>query len=94
VNESGDWKLGNLGFLTAIPAPNPNQYDFLIKRFSQFIPGKIKSPEFGAQSWDVIEEMPFGIDSWGIGCLVYQIFQREDFEKPAQLLQATKIPTV
>ena len=38
--------------------------------------------------------MPFGIDSWGIGCLFYQIFQRDEFERSNQLLQATKIPNV
>eukprot|EP01080_Neovahlkampfia_damariscottae_P002085 gene2085-1957_t len=92
VNEAGDWKLGNLGFLTQIPPSNTNHYEFNIKRFSNFIPTKMKAPEFAAQQWEAVEEMPFGIDSWGIGCLCYQIFQREDFERSNQLIQANKIP--
>jgi SCY1-like protein 1 len=86
--ESGDWKLGSLGFVTQFPL---GQEGMNFKRFYSYLDPKYKPPEFVGQRWEMVESYPNGIDCWSMACLLYEIFEGK-FEKSAELSQAPKIP--
>jgi SCY1-like protein 1 len=61
------------------------------KRFNSYLNNKTISPELSAQNWEIIEENPQGIDSYGIGVLLYEIYN-ERLDDTTHLTRNNKIP--
>lgn len=97
VDDSGDWKIGQLGFLSEIGSSGgggamvdsqdpSSQYtstsqhgiaDFSMRIFQAFLIQKYKAPEVLGQRWDLVERYPDRVDSWGVACLIYELFEGE-----------------
>ncbi len=100
VDAAGDWKLGDIGFTTEINAmkqstqtAESNPYGNPLKRFHNLIPLQYRAPEVISQRWDLIEQYPDGLDSWGMACVFYEVFEGE-LHSSAQLRTPSKIPRV
>jgi SCY1-like protein 1 len=86
VDQAGEWKIGELGFLSEVLDPSTpqlentpnieaNTYGFPMKKFYSYLPHKYKSPEVMSQRWDVVEKYPDRVDSFGVGCLLFEVFE-------------------
>ncbi|KAL9646531.1 hypothetical protein ABK040_006525 [Willaertia magna] len=82
VDKSGDWKLGEVGFLStfsnnmSMPSSGNNMMaEVNVKKFFNYVSPKHRSPEISSQLWNLVEGSPDKIDSYGLGCLIYEVFE-------------------
>lgn len=91
VNKAGEWKIGEFGYIFQIPPSQMNTFGFPLKRFSHLISNKYKSPEVLINDWETVGKYPGAIDSWGVACLLYEIFEG-NFERIEELNHVQKMP--
>ncbi|KAL0488709.1 hypothetical protein AKO1_015856 [Acrasis kona] len=94
VDEAGEWKIGELGFLSEVLDPNAvaqegavneqGTYGFPIRKLYGYLSHKYKAPEVNSQRWDVVAQFPDRVDSFGLGCLVFEVFEGP-IERPQDL---------
>ena len=102
MDAAGDWKIGELGFLTESTVVNPNdpngqEYaitDFAMRTFSHHLPHKYKAPEIMANRWDIVEKLTHKVDSWGVACLISEVFEGQLNSTHDLKRVTTKIPKV
>ncbi|XP_020597664.1 probable inactive serine/threonine-protein kinase scy1 [Phalaenopsis equestris] len=92
VTQTLDWKLHAFDVLSefdgSIEAPNESmlQYEWLIG--SQY-----KPMELAKSDWVSIRKSPpWAIDSWGLGCLIYELFSGMKLSKTEELRNIASIP--
>ncbi|KAG0591818.1 hypothetical protein KC19_1G204500 [Ceratodon purpureus] len=92
VTATLDWKLHGLDVLSEFDGANPAaagpmlQYDWLVG--TQF-----KSLELAKSDWNVIRKSPpWALDSWGLGCLIYELFTTAKLVKTEDLRNTAQIP--
>lgn len=92
VTATLDWKLHGLDVLSEFDGANPAatgpmlQYDWLVG--TQF-----KSLELAKSDWTTIRKSPpWALDSWGLGCLIYELFSSAKLAKTEDLRNTSQIP--
>ncbi|KAH7282409.1 hypothetical protein KP509_35G029600 [Ceratopteris richardii] len=92
VTPNLDWKIHAFDVLSEFDSSNPDsggpmlQYDWLIG--SQY-----KSMELSKSDWALIRKSPvWAIDSWGLGCLIYEIFSGAKLSKTEDLRNTAFLP--
>ncbi|KAJ4840953.1 hypothetical protein Tsubulata_026935 [Turnera subulata] len=92
VTPTLDWKLHAFDVLSEFDGSNQTatgpmlQYEWLIG--SQY-----KPMELAKSDWAVIRKSPpWAIDSWGLGCLIYELFSGSKLGKTEELRNTASIP--
>ncbi|XP_022745761.1 N-terminal kinase-like protein isoform X2 [Durio zibethinus] len=92
VTQSLDWKLHAFDVLSEYDGTNGTatgpmlQYEWLVQ--SQY-----KPMELAKSDWTMIRKSPpWAIDSWGLGCLIYEIFSSLKLGKTEELRNTASIP--
>ncbi|KAL1559366.1 putative inactive serine/threonine-protein kinase scy1 isoform X1 [Salvia divinorum] len=92
VTQTLDWKLHAFDVLSEYDGNNEAatgpmlQYEWLIG--SQY-----KSMELSKSDWSAIRKSPpWAIDSWGLGCLIYELFSGMKLGRTEELRNTTNIP--
>ncbi|XP_041994818.1 probable inactive serine/threonine-protein kinase scy1 isoform X2 [Salvia splendens] len=92
VTQTLDWKLHAFDVLSEYDGNNEAatgpmlQYEWLIG--SQY-----KSMELSKSDWSAIRKSPpWAIDSWGLGCLIYELFSGVKLGRTEELRNTTNIP--
>ncbi|XP_057958163.1 uncharacterized protein LOC131151022 [Malania oleifera] len=92
VTQTLDWKLHAFDVLSEFDANNESstmpmlQYEWLVG--SQY-----KSMELLKSDWATIRKSPpWAIDSWGLGCLIYELFSGKKLVKTEELCNTASIP--
>ncbi|KAK6790058.1 hypothetical protein RDI58_013858 [Solanum bulbocastanum] len=92
VTQTLDWKLHAFDVLSEFDGHNESavgpmlQYDWLIG-------AQYKSKELLKSDWTTIRKSPpWTIDSWGLGCLIYELFSGTKLSKTEDLCNTASIP--
>ncbi|XP_042015113.1 probable inactive serine/threonine-protein kinase scy1 isoform X1 [Salvia splendens] len=92
VTQTLDWKLHAFDVLSEYDGNNEAatgpmlQYEWLIG--SQY-----KSMELSKSDWSAIRKSPpWALDSWGLGCLIYELFSGMKLGRTEELRNTTNIP--
>ncbi|KAL9991775.1 putative protein kinase domain, armadillo-like helical [Helianthus debilis subsp. tardiflorus] len=91
VTNTLDWKLHAFDVLSEFDGNNAStgpmlQYDWLIA--SQY-----KSMELEKSDWTTIRKSPpWAIDSWGLGCFIYELFSGLKLSKTEELRNTASLP--
>ncbi|KAI8092662.1 armadillo-type protein [Halteromyces radiatus] len=91
TTKAGEWKLGGLELLSSMKEESP-----MILTFGGLVPDaqKYAPPEIKQSSWSNVKDLPItAVDSYQLGCLIYEVYNRQ-FNSADQLLHQTgNIPT-
>ncbi|XP_009590239.1 uncharacterized protein LOC107824750 isoform X2 [Nicotiana tabacum] len=92
VTQTLDWKLHAFDVLSEFDGQNESsvgpmlQYDWLIG-------AQYKSQELLKSDWTTIRKSPpWATDSWGLGCLIYELFSGTKLSKTEELRNTASIP--
>ncbi|KAK9070464.1 hypothetical protein SSX86_010866 [Deinandra increscens subsp. villosa] len=91
ITNTLDWKLHAFDVLSEFDGNNASagpmlQYDWLVA--SQY-----KSMELEKSDWSSIRKSPaWAIDSWGLGCFIYELFSGLKLSKTEELRNTTSLP--
>ncbi|XP_016450827.1 uncharacterized protein LOC107775592 isoform X1 [Nicotiana tabacum] len=92
VTQTLDWKLHAFDVLSEFDGHNESsvgpmlQYDWLIG-------AQYKSMELLKSDWTTIRKSPpWATDSWGLGCLIYELFSGTKLSKTEELRNTASIP--
>ncbi|KAI8984470.1 hypothetical protein BDF20DRAFT_816989 [Mycotypha africana] len=91
TNKAGEWKLGGFELLCSMKEESP-----IILTFGGLVPEaqRYATPEVKKSGWTVIKELPSGaIDSYHLGCLIYETYNHRFETTESLLLQKGNIPT-
>ncbi|XP_038720856.1 probable inactive serine/threonine-protein kinase scy1 isoform X2 [Tripterygium wilfordii] len=92
VTQTLDWKLHAFDVLSEFDGNNENaagpmlQYEWLVG--SQYKPMEMLKSDWAA----IRKSPPWAIDSWGLGCLIYELFSGIKLSKTEELRDTTSIP--
>lgn len=92
VTPTLDWKLHAFDVLSEFDGHNPAasgpmlQYEWLIG--SQYKPMEMLKSDWAA----IRKSPPWAIDSWGLGCLIYELFSALKLSKTEELRNTASIP--
>ncbi|KAJ3027145.1 UNVERIFIED_CONTAM: hypothetical protein HDU68_004335 [Siphonaria sp. JEL0065] len=90
ITKSGEWKLGGLDVLSNLKDNSSVLVDFGSRLPDAF---KYSPPEVANGVWSSIRDNPISaIDSWGFGCLLYEIFNNTILPSRDVLTQTAQIP--
>nr|XP_016485786.1 PREDICTED: probable inactive serine/threonine-protein kinase scy1 isoform X2 [Nicotiana tabacum] len=94
VTQTLDWKLHAFDVLSEFDGQNESsvgpmlQYDWLIG-------AQYKSQELLKSDWTTIRKSPpWATDSWGLGCLIYELFSGTKLSKTEELRNTASIPKI
>ncbi|XP_063977933.1 N-terminal kinase-like protein isoform X1 [Diachasmimorpha longicaudata] len=79
-DESGEWKLGCVEYMTSVDAP----YTFLPHSLQHYSPPEARD--------NVKPSTKCSIDMWGLGCLIWEAFNGPLLGQTTKLKNVTKIP--
>lgn len=87
VTPTGDWKLGGLECVTPhASAASLGQHAATLQSHSY------QSPEFASAKWSIVaSEAPSAVDSWALGCLMYEA-HAGSLTSPDQLQNISTLP--
>ncbi|KAI9319642.1 armadillo-type protein [Dichotomocladium elegans] len=91
TNEAGEWKLGGLELLSSMKEESP-----MILTFGGLAPEaqRYAAPEIKKSGWTVIKDLPTSaIDSYLLGCLVYEAYNHRFDTADRLLTNKGNIPT-
>eukprot|EP00850_Spirogloea_muscicola_P018631 SM000173S03000 [mRNA] locus=s173:126339:132282:+ [translate_table: standard] len=94
VTPSLDWKLHALDLLSEYDGGNPNAsgpmlpYDYMVG--TQYKPLELLKPDWTS----IRHNPPYSIDSWGLGCLIHELFSNQKLTGTEQLRVTSAIPKV
>ncbi|ONK72141.1 uncharacterized protein A4U43_C04F16210 [Asparagus officinalis] len=88
VTQTLDWKLHAFDVLSEFNANNDPML-----QFEWLIGSQYKPMELSKSDWQTIKKSPpWAIDSWGLGCLIYEIFSGMRLAKTEELRNTSAIP--
>ncbi|XP_018719669.2 probable inactive serine/threonine-protein kinase scy1 isoform X2 [Eucalyptus grandis] len=92
VTQTLDWKLHAFDVLSEFDGNNPSasgpmlQYEWLVG--TQYKPMELVKSDWAA----VRKSPPWAIDSWGLGCLIYELFSGMKLSRTEELRNTASIP--
>ncbi|XP_068651954.1 uncharacterized protein [Aristolochia californica] len=92
VTQTLDWKLHAFDVLTEFDGHNEASTVPMLQ-FEWLVGSQYKSQELRKSDWSTIRKSPpWAIDSWGLGCLIYELFSGMRLSKCEELGNTASIP--
>ncbi|XP_077232825.1 uncharacterized protein LOC143872013 [Tasmannia lanceolata] len=92
VTQTLDWKLHAFDVLSEFDGLNEASTGPMLQ-FEWLIGLQYKPTELQKSDWTTIRKSPpWAIDSWGLGCLIYELFSERKLAKMEELRNAVHIP--
>ncbi|XP_074575414.1 uncharacterized protein LOC141831892 [Curcuma longa] len=92
VTPTLDWKLHAFDVLSEFDG-NSEVSNSAMLQYEWLVGSQYKSMEFAKSDWQNIRKSPtWAIDSWGLGCLIYEIFSGTKLSKTEELRNTSFIP--
>ncbi|KAG9457148.1 hypothetical protein H6P81_001656 [Aristolochia fimbriata] len=92
VTQTLDWKLHAFDVLTEFDGQNEASTVPMLQ-FEWLVGSQYKSQELRKSDWSTIRKSPpWAIDSWGLGCLIYELFSGTRLTKCEELGNTASIP--
>ncbi|KAK3284628.1 hypothetical protein CYMTET_7730 [Cymbomonas tetramitiformis] len=93
VTEQLDWKLHGFDMLTEYD--QADAYDSPLKLYSNTVAEQYKCEEVRKGDYALVKRSPpWAVDSWGLGCLVQELFRGGELSKMDELRDTKVIPPV
>ena len=84
-----DWRLGGLDYLCEHASVEFSP----LRECGHLIPQQYKSPEVGKSDWSAVKDSPaWALDSWGLGCLVQEVYSGSPLRSLEQLRNTDPVP--
>ncbi|CAL0299982.1 unnamed protein product [Lupinus luteus] len=92
VTQTLDWKLHALDVLSEFDGSNDAASGQMLQ-FAWLVGTQYKPVELAKSDWAAIKKSPqWSIDSWGMGCLIYELFSGTKLAKTEELRNTVSIP--
>lgn len=92
VTPTLDWKLHAFDVLSEFDGSNETSSTQMLQ-YAWLVATQYKSTELAKSDWAVIKKSPpWAIDSWGMGCLIYELFSHLKLSKTEDLRNTASIP--
>ncbi|KAK2450460.1 N-terminal kinase protein [Trifolium repens] len=92
VTQTLDWKLHAFDVLSEFDGSNETSSTQMLQ-YAWLVATQYKSMELAKSDWAVIKKSPpWAIDSWGMGCLIYELFSGLKLSKTEELRNTGSIP--
>ncbi|KMZ62159.1 Protein kinase [Zostera marina] len=92
VTQNLDWKLHAFDVLSEFDG-NKESPGTSMLQFEWLVGSQYKPMELSKSDWETIKKSPpWAIDSWGLGCLVYELFSSARLAKTEELRGTASIP--
>ncbi|KAJ7973615.1 Protein kinase family protein with ARM repeat domain [Quillaja saponaria] len=92
VTQTLDWKLHAFDVLSEIDGNNETSTGSMLQ-YAWLVGTQYKPMELVKSDWAVIKKSPpWAIDSWGLGCLIYELFSGMKLAKTEELRNTASIP--
>ncbi|XP_075514198.1 uncharacterized protein LOC142549241 [Primulina tabacum] len=92
VTQSLDWKLHAFDVLSEFDG-NSEAASGPMLQYEWLISSQYKSMELAKSDWAAVRKSPpWAIDSWGLGCLIYELFSGAKLSKTEELRNTSSIP--
>ncbi|KAI3751190.1 hypothetical protein L2E82_22237 [Cichorium intybus] len=92
VTQSLDWKLHAFDVLSEFDGNNEASSGPMLQ-FDWLVGSQYKPVELAKSDWTSIRKSPpWAIDSWGLGCLIYEIFSGLKLSKTEELRNTASLP--
>ncbi|MCL7026001.1 hypothetical protein MKW94_004143, partial [Papaver nudicaule] len=85
VTPTLDWKLHAFGVLSEFDGNNEGSTGPMLQ-YEGLVGAQFKPMELTKSDWAAIRKSPpYAIDSWGLGCLIYELFSGTKLAKKQEL---------
>lgn len=92
VTPTLDWRLHGLDVLSEFDGANPAAFGPMLQ-YDWLVGAQFKSLELAKSDWAIIRKSPpWALDSWGLGCLIYELFSTSKLTKTEDLRNTAQIP--
>nr|CAD1829532.1 unnamed protein product [Ananas comosus var. bracteatus] len=92
VTQTLDWKLHAFDVLSEFDSSNEASNNPMLQ-FEWLVGSQYKPMELSKSDWATIRKSPpWSIDSWGLGCLIYELFSGMKLAKTEELRNIASIP--
>ncbi|RDX83532.1 putative inactive serine/threonine-protein kinase scy1, partial [Mucuna pruriens] len=92
VTQTLDWKLHAFDVLSEFDGSNETSSGQMLQ-YAWLVESQYKSMELAKSDWVAIKKSPpWAIDSWGMGCLIYELFSGMKLVKTEELRNTVSIP--
>ncbi|KAK7376347.1 hypothetical protein VNO78_34813 [Psophocarpus tetragonolobus] len=92
VTQTLDWKLHAFDVLSEFDGSNETSSGQMLQ-YAWLVGSQYKSMELAKSDWAAIRKSPpWAIDSWGMGCLIYELFSGLKLGKTEELRNTVSIP--
>nr|XP_043617185.1 N-terminal kinase-like protein isoform X2 [Erigeron canadensis] len=92
VTQTLDWKLHGFDVLSAFDGNNEASAGPMLE-YDWLVGAQYKPVELAKSDWATIRKSPpWAIDSWGLGCLIYEIFSGLKLSKTEELRNTALLP--
>ncbi|KAJ0102392.1 hypothetical protein Patl1_06776 [Pistacia atlantica] len=92
VTQTLDWKLHAFDVLSEFDGNNEAATGAMLQ-YAWLVGAQYKSVELAKSDWAAIRKSPpWAIDSWGLGCLIYELFSGMRLSKTEELRNTASIP--
>ncbi|XP_031373956.1 probable inactive serine/threonine-protein kinase scy1 [Punica granatum] len=92
VTQTLDWKLHAFDVLSEFDGNNPAAAGPMLQ-YEWLVGAQYKPTELTKSDWTAIRRSPpWAIDSWGLGCLIYELFSGMKLSSTEDLRNTTSIP--
>ncbi|CAL0316640.1 unnamed protein product [Lupinus luteus] len=92
VTQTLDWKLHALDVLSEFDGSNDAASGQMLQ-YAWLVGTQYKPMELAKSDWAAIKKSPpWAIDSWGMGCLIYELFSGTKLAKTEELRNTVSIP--
>ncbi|WVZ04744.1 hypothetical protein V8G54_018090 [Vigna mungo] len=92
VTPTLDWKLHAFDVLSEFDGSNETSSGQMLQ-YAWLVGSQYKPMELAKSDWDAIKKSPpWAIDSWGMGCLIYEVFSGLRLSKTEELRNTGSIP--
>ncbi|KAI5422835.1 hypothetical protein KIW84_046021 [Lathyrus oleraceus] len=92
VTQTLDWKLHAFDVLSEFDGSNETSSTQMLQ-YAWLVATQYKAMELAKSDWAVIKKSPpWAIDSWGMGCLIYELFSGLKLSKTEELRNTASIP--
>eukprot|EP00882_Tetradesmus_deserticola_P030191 GHRQ01033880.1.p1 GENE.GHRQ01033880.1~~GHRQ01033880.1.p1 ORF type:complete len:309 (+),score=103.12 GHRQ01033880.1:290-1216(+) len=89
VTDSLDWKLHGFDLLSEHALTG----DFALKHASWMVASQYKPAELAKCEWEAVQQGPsWAVDSWGLGCMMQEVFSGQPLSAVEQLRRTDVIP--
>ncbi|GJP35473.1 hypothetical protein CLOM_g19990 [Closterium sp. NIES-68] len=88
-----DWKLHGFDVLSEFDGGKPDAPDGPMLPYEWMVGAQYKSMELAKSDWAAIRRgPPYAIDSWGLGCLIQEVFSGHQLTRTEELRNTACIP--